>query len=177
MHRYFGRLGIRDLIRDHINTLYEFGRDNRSHVSWPDVTLFYLLPVGVGMICWMRGVELYVSDVLLSGVAILTGFLFGLLVHVFSLGIKVADDPRHESGDKLPTLIDELRANVSYSCGVGLLITVLLVVPVAFIEPSIVAAGLSSDMTAIFSTLFIHLILTLLMVIRRVRAAYKVMAK
>ncbi|MBB2915475.1 hypothetical protein FHS43_006796 [Streptosporangium becharense] len=177
MHRYFGRLGIRDLIRDHLNTLYEFGPNNKIHASWPDIALFYVLPVGVGIFFWIKDAQLYVSDVLLSGIAVLTGFLFGLLVHVFSVGVKVADDPRYGSGDRLPILIDELRANVSYSCGVGLLITVLLIFPVAFMKPEDLEDGLSSGMAGLFSTLFTHLILTLLMVVKRVRSAYKVMAK
>ncbi|MEV4382550.1 hypothetical protein [Streptosporangium sp. NPDC049644] len=177
MQRYFGRLGIRDLIRDHFNTLYEFGPGGRSYTSWTDITLFYVFPALVGISCWIADLKLYVSDVLLGGVAILTGFLFGLLVHVFSVGVKVSDDSRYGSGDRLPVLIDELRANVSYSCAVGLIITLLLVVPVAFVEPEMLEKGLNPGLAGLFSTLFIHLILTLLMVIRRIRSAYKVMAK
>ncbi|WP_189239024.1 hypothetical protein [Planomonospora parontospora] len=177
MRRYFGRLGIRDLVKDHFNTLYEFDRDNKSHTSWPDIVLFYAIPTGIGIFCWIRDVKLYISDVMLGGVAILTGFLFGLMLHIFSIGVKIADDPRYKSGDKLPTLVDELRANVSYSCGIGLLVTVILVIPVAFISPSTLEAGLNSDMAGLFSTLFTHLVLTLLMVIRRVRSAYKAMSK
>lgn len=177
MHRYFGRLGIGDLIKDHLNTLYEFDSRNRGQSSWADIALFYILPVGIGILCWLLGARLYVSDALVGGTSILTGFLFGLLVHIFSIGVKVADDARYGAGDKLPILIDELRANVSYACGIGLLITLLLIALVAFIKPADLEGGLNPTMTGLFFSLFTHLVLTLFMVIRRVRSAYKIMAK
>jgi hypothetical protein len=177
MHRYLGRLGLGDLVKDHLNTLYEFDAQNQGQNSWVDIFVFYIVPIFAGLLCWTTGARLYVSDALVGGISILTGFLFGLLIHIFSIGIKVADDARYGSGDKLPILIDELRANVSYACGVGLFITLMLITFVAFIKPTDLESGLNSAMTGIFFSLFAHLVLTLLMVIRRVRSAYKIMAK
>ncbi|MEU9888244.1 hypothetical protein [Sphaerisporangium sp. NPDC051011] len=168
-----GRLGLRYLVRDHLDTLYEIDRNDTHRKSRSDYLIFFGLPGILFFAAILFDWRLKGIEELLGGVSILTGLLFGLLIHVFSLGLKVAEDARLSRRDRLSALIEELRANVSYACGVGLLLTAILMVGAGFDLAG--PKGLPPFLSGSVCALFMHLVLTLLMVIKRVRTTYKLM--
>lgn len=173
--RVLGRLGIGLLVEDHRRTLVEYDADGRSHRSAADYIVFVGFPVGVGLAVGFGGVELRSIDALLTGVSILTGLLFGLLVHVLQLGLTVVHEGRAAPGSLLVRLSEELRANVAWACAVGLLLVGILVLIGSFTVD--VSQGVSSWLTAIVVALTLHLGMTLLMILKRVRATYRLLGR
>lgn len=109
---------------------------------------------------------------ILAGIAIFTALLFGLLIHVFSLGLRVTDDPRTPRFGRTATLIDQLQANISYSVLIGIVATAMLIVAAATTpKDKPIGTLLSSAIVAIL----LHLMLTVFMALKRTRAAYEAM--
>jgi hypothetical protein len=198
------RLGVGVMIKDHLDTLYiVYGQSRRRNIR--DYVVFYIAPIIIGFVSWWCDLRITGLAEVLAGVTILTALLFGLLLQVFTMGINVAENKKYVVGDKLPILIDELRANISYACGVGLLITIILTGMAAFksdASPPVVVVSTTGDtvsasspsvttaltqtsnggetrvvVTAICITLFMHLMLTLLMILKRLRTTYRLLAK
>lgn len=169
-----GRLGLWYLLKEHYQTYYELDQQGNRRRSWSDIQMFFGGPTVIsGLVIW-RGVEIRGLAEILGGMAILTALLFGLLIHVFSLGLRLADDARYTRTSPVTILIDELRANVSYACGVSLLLTVVIVFNAALSSKD--SNGMNVWVSCIVAWLFVHLSLTLLMIINRVRSAYRKMA-
>lgn len=169
-----GRLGVGPLIKDHLATLYELDSNGSRRRSWSDIWIFFGGPTLIAIAALWWDVKIRGIAEVIGGMAILTALLFGLLVHVFTLGLRLSDDPRYTSSSRVTILIDELRANVAYACGNSLLLTVMLVCVAALAKNT--PNGVNVPTSAISAWLFTHLALTLLMVINRVRVAYRLMA-
>ncbi|MEV6868538.1 hypothetical protein AB0M44_47150 [Streptosporangium subroseum] len=170
----FGRLGIGYLVRDHLDTLYEIDKKDQQKKSYSDYIIFFAFPFIAFLVTLIMGWKFKGIDELMGGVAILTGLLFGLLIHIFSLALRVFDNERFSKTSRVTILIDELRSNVSYSCGVGLALTSVLVCCAAFDAGT---SGTPPWVSGVIAALFMHLILTLLMVVKRVRTAYKLLTQ
>ncbi|MGW0482642.1 hypothetical protein [Nonomuraea sp. NPDC003214] len=162
-----GRLGLRDIVADHLDTLYEIDHNGAHKKSKSDYLVFFGIPGTIFLVALLCSWKFKGTEELLAGVSILTALLFGLLVQVFTLGLKATNE-------RVAVLLDEMRSNISYACGVGLLLSTLLMITAAFELGG--DAGAPSYISASISALFSHLVLTLLMVIKRVRTAYKIMA-
>lgn len=169
------RLGLDHLASDHWHSLSLVDEPAGTiQLSWSDVAVFFGVPAGVGVAAFAAGAELQSLGELLAGTAILTGLLFGLLTHVLGLGLRLYDDPRRTRSSRIVILTDELRANVSYAIGVGILLTGSLMLIAAFTKPT--TAGYAPWLTALVLALLVHLLLTLLMILKRVRSTYKQLA-
>jgi len=166
-----GRLGITELAVDHFRTfrvLTPAGSSRRSPLDW---IVFVGLPVIAGAASGAAGVELRSSDALLAGTAIITGLLFGLLIHVLSLGATVRADARFPRDSRMAILVDELRANVAWACAVGLLLSGGLALVGAFtVRPE---GGVDQWVTGAVIAGGTHLALTLLMILKRIRSTYE----
>lgn len=148
---------------DHWNTLRS--QKTGKPMQWDRITLI-LLPLAAAIISaiWPPGQ----TSVLIDGTAILTGLLFGLLIHVFSLGVSAGADERLQ-GTWIIGLIDELRINTSYAVAVGIAGVTFLAIDGAYPR----APGwLSRPFGAIGVLLVVHLLMTLGMVIKRTNRAY-----
>ncbi|GGS21206.1 hypothetical protein GCM10010171_12370 [Actinokineospora fastidiosa] len=133
-----------------------------------DVGFFYVVPLALGVAAGVSRFQLRGLEGILSGVSIYTAFLFGLLVHVFQLRARVTDEDtrRHSFID----LIDELEANVSYAVLVGVATTALLMTTVALtIKDTPASWGWSAPVVVLVS----HMVLALLMILKRTRAVYR----
>ena len=113
---------------------------------------------------------------ILDGTAIITALLFGLLVHVFMLGVTVSDDARLNH-TWVMDLIDELRINTGYAIGVGLLATAALSVAGAYENPGAADSLFVTITGAVGIGLALHLLMTLGMVLKRTNSAYTNMRK
>lgn len=168
---HLGRLGVEELAHDHLVSLSLEQEDGTRRTSRADVVVFFVFPVAVGAAAVAFGLRVVGTEALLTGVAILTGLLFGLLVHVLSIGLRLQSDPRFAATSRVTILVNELRANVSWACAVGLLLTAVLAVAGTF-YPDPVEGGLAPWFTGVVAALSLHLALTLLMILKRVRSTY-----
>lgn len=176
MRLSLGRLGLRDMVHDHVDTWVETGLDEREHPSSSDWILFVAVPVTGGLAALIAGVRLYSLDAVLAGGAILTGLLFGLLVHVLALGLQLSGDPKVIRGSRLARLVDQLRANITWACLVGLVLSAISTA-VASATRRLDDVGTAPWVSAIVIALALHLGMTLLMILKRVRSTYRLTAK
>ena len=175
--RLFGRLGLEELYRDHAATLVEYDEDGATHRSLPDYLVFGAIPVVLGGGALLAKLQLVAVEGTLAGVSILTGLLFGLLVHVLSVGMTLARDERVSVNSRIVRLTNELRANVSWACGVGLALTTLLTLISSFVPLGEKGQAVPVWATAIVLLLGTHLVGTLLMILKRVRSTYRIIGK
>lgn len=175
----FKRLGLWNLATDHFRTLVEWDDKNEAHTSKSDVFIFLILPILAGVFTYLVGGHMRAPSEMIAGVVIITGLLFGLLAHVLGLGMKVANDDRYTHGDRIVILLNELRANVSWAIAIGLLLNTILVVLGTFGGDQTASNdhGYAPWVSGVIIALFVHLMLTLLMVLNRVRSTYKLLGK
>jgi hypothetical protein len=158
---------VRLLIQDQLETFVS----ERTHRPWiPDYFAFFVVPIGAGFAAYLIHFRLGDPDGLLTGTAILTGLLFALVIHVFTLGLRITDDPRIGDESRTSRLVDQLQANVMYSVLVGIVTTVTLAIATSTTVPT---HRIGKWMSAVLVALLVHLILTLLMILKRMRSAYR----
>lgn len=160
----FEKINVWPIITDHIGTLYDYRTNERSY---PDLLLFFILPlVPAGFVLW-KGLELPAIAVagLLTASSIFVTLLMNLLVMV--LGFLRAT--RGNPADKLLQLrkryLREVVANLSFS----------ILVALAMVGTSIIALftlrTANSLVAPVFTSLLtaggVLLVLSLLMVLRR----------
>ena len=78
-----------------------------------------------GCSAWSRGLRMTRAADVLSGASILTGFLFGTLVFVFQLRLRVTDDPHIPSFGRLRRLIDRSYGRLTAAVVAALLTTIV----------------------------------------------------
>jgi len=155
------------LIKDQLDTFVS----ERTHKPWiPDYIAFFAAPIALGSIAFLFHFRFENVDGILAGVTIFTGLLFALVIHVFTLGLRITDDPRIGSGTRTSRLIDQLQTNVSYAVLVGIVTTVALAVASSTTDSG---HRVGRVMTAILVILLAHLVLTILMILKRMRSAYR----
>jgi uncharacterized membrane protein YhaH (DUF805 family) len=165
--------GIGDIAAAHFAT-YIDARTRRKRNS--DYLAFIGFPLALG-ICsgFLRNFgrfELHDVSKLVGGVGIFTGLLFGLLTNVFTLSLKLQRD--EDLGDhEVAENIKELFANVSWAVIVGLALVALLVACSSMTNPN---DPIPWPWAAVLVTLFSHLILTVLMSLKRLWMAHSKIA-
>ncbi len=156
---------VTDVVSDHYATFVD-GNTGRPYL--PDYAGMIGLPLALGVVLSVTGVTLSGVGELLSGVGVFTGGLFAMLLQLFGLAQRLADDTRLAGQRQLGRLIDELEANVSYSVLVGLVALGILMVA---------AATQGDDMSRAFSgatgAVLLHLVLTTFMALKRTREVYR----
>lgn len=153
------------LVTDHLDTL----RDHRTgRRRWQDYAVMYGAPVLIAGLAARLGFRLFDAGQMIAGAAVLSGFSFGLAVYVFQLRLEAHRDPRVSRGDTMLDLIDQLFANVNYSILAGLALVGVSVAGTAFTSDK----HLNAWWTAAIVALALHYVLTLLMCLKRLRAAY-----
>lgn len=154
----------------HYDTLRD-DRDGSYRIR--DFLLFVGLPAGVGLILGFSEFRLHDIASMLAGLAVFTALLFGLVIFVFQLRVQVKDDGRDRQRPKLASLIDELFANVTYSVIVGIVTTVFAVIAASISDD----AGAPVWISGVVAALAFHLVLTILMCLKRVHSAYQQLRK
>jgi hypothetical protein len=155
------------LIKDHVDT---FVNEQTAKPRWQDYFAFFCFPIIIGVMSYGTGFRLEDADGILAGTVIFTGLLFALVIHVFGLGLRMTDDPRITRGSRVSRLVDQLQANVLYSVLIGILTTVVLVVAAGTTQSG---HSVGVIMTAIIAIVLSHLLATMLMILKRMRATYR----
>ncbi|MEV8362539.1 hypothetical protein [Streptomyces niveus] len=165
-----GKWDVRDIAVANFKTYVD--ADGRKRFG--DVVVFVTLPVVIGSACGLlRYLDLlHIVDVskLIGGVGVFTGLLFGLLTNVFTLSLRVRRDEGLNPDHEIIRDVRELFANLSWSVLVGLLLVVLLVTVTAFHDPK---KPLGMAWTAVLVTVFSHMILSILMSLKRLWFAHQ----
>ncbi len=87
----------------------------------------WALAIAAGALCLIRALHLTKVGDVLAGAAVLTGFLFGTLVFVFQLRLRITDDPHVPSFGRLRRLIDQSYGRLTAAVVTSLLLTALAV--------------------------------------------------
>jgi len=179
------------MIFDHFVTL----RGVKGGFLWWPIISQLVLPVAVGLTIWISGFHITIVGDLIAGFSVLAGFLFGLVIFVFQLRLGMTADPRVQSKLELPTLVDQLFANVLYAVLVSFaLISVTVAaaatephgepVMAAVVAPAVsyvitpgAALGLEPWVSAVVIGLAAHLLAVILMSLKRTRRAYMELKK
>jgi hypothetical protein len=167
MQRRDGKFSAFVLVRDHYDTLRNFSTGQRRPADY----LVYLGgPALIAALTWyLDGRARNIPDVL-AAVAILTGLIFNVFVLIFDLTARATDKLPPEVRMFVDRLADELRANVSYAVLVGISLTGLLGAVVMFTDTD---QPLGRLPTALIVFTAIHLLMTIFMILKRVRAMFR----
>jgi len=158
-------------VKDHYATLVDRNVPGRAY--WPDFLTLLGLPLIAG--CYV-GIRAQLRDMssYIGGVAIFTALLFGLVIYIFQLRMSLLDNPNVPRDGALVSFIDQVFANVNYAVLVGVIATTLGM-SVA------VTAGNDGEVNRFWSAVLVaigvHLMLVVLMCIKRLRAAYREIKK
>ncbi len=160
------KIRMTEVVKEHwatLSTERQSPQGLQRSTSAGDVVTFFVLPLALGVTLWLLGVKAPKPDPLLSSISILTGLLFALIVLVFDQVKREASRPSPVAGND--PLIDawQLLANVSWA-----IMTSLLLLTVMFSSVLFTDEDLAPWLTGIITGLFLHLMLTLLMVLERV---------
>jgi hypothetical protein len=155
------KIDIRDILKDHFSTMISYGTGKRSLA---DYILFFLAPAALtGFIVWSCVI---LSDtavnVLITAVSILAGLLFNVLVLIHTLADRFAPPTGKEDGRRF---LREIYSNIAYAILICLLSLLPLVVLVVFQQATVRELA---NAVAIF--LMLHLMLTLVMILKRLHA-------
>jgi hypothetical protein len=159
------------IVVDHLDTFRNAGTGKRSLL---DFAIQLGIPVVIAILSAFAGYRATDIGAFLGGVAVFAALLFALVVFVFQLRITAGNDPIASERVNLLKLLDELFANVSYAVLVGLVTTCLGIVAIW--------VGHDKDGAPVWvSCLLIgtvtHLVLTILMCLKRIHSAYRMMPK
>ncbi|MDA2893408.1 hypothetical protein PDG61_21010 [Mycolicibacterium sp. BiH015] len=164
------RTGVQAIWKDHLETWSDspVGRvakvDRRKWAVW-----FFGVPTVGAAPFFFFHFNLNGIGQILAGTSVFTGLLFGLLGVIFNMGVTLRKEgDKFPNAHNLPVAIADLRANITYAIIVGFVLSVTLGIA-AGVSTS---AALAWGWTPAIVWLFIHLGLTLLMVLRRFRTAF-----
>ncbi|WP_067504473.1 hypothetical protein [Actinoplanes sp. TFC3] len=155
------------LASDHYGTLKNF---QTGRYSPADVAVHFGIPVALAVLVWALGATARNIPDVLAAVAIFTGLIFNVFVLIFDLTARATDKLEAESRALVDRLADELRANVSYAVLVGIVFTAILGGVTMFIDTE---KPLGVAMTALVVFVGVHMLLTVFMILKRVRAMFR----
>lgn len=155
------------LASDHYNTLKNF---QSGRYSPADIAIQVGFPAALAVLSWLLGATARNIPDVLSAVAILTGLIFNVFVLIFDLTARATDNLPDDSRQLVDRLADELRANVSYAVLVGIVFTAILGGVTMFVDTD---KPLGVVMTAFVIFVGVHMLLTVFMILKRVRAMFR----
>ncbi|GAA0347218.1 hypothetical protein ACKI1I_38040 [Streptomyces turgidiscabies] len=165
-----GKWDVRDIAAANFGTYVDADGKRRAG----DIVVFFALPLMLGVTCGiLRHYErLHILDAskLIGGIGIFTGLLFGLLTNVFTLSLRVRRDEELHPDHAIIRDVRDLFANLSWAVLVGLLLVVLLVAVSATHDAK---KSIGVAWTVVLVTVFSHLILALLMSLKRLWFAHQ----
>jgi len=163
------KLDVVPIVRDHFRT---FRNDRDGNASVADWLIFVAVPVTFSGIAVRQGFEVHGLGVLLSAIAILVGLLFNLLVLLFDVAIRFvpardATTTNVALAVARKELVRQTEANTAYEVVVGIALVVVLATGAALGKNT-----LNIWWSALVILLLTHFLLTLLMIVKRIRANF-----
>ncbi|MYR44389.1 hypothetical protein [Streptomyces sp. SID5910] len=165
---------VAKIVAAHFRTYWDASKD-RPMVS--DYLTFIGIPVVLSIFAGTMTHlgHFHVRDVskLIGGIGVFTGLLFGLLTNVFTLSLRVRRDEGLDSEHEVVKQVRELFYNLSWAVVVGCVLVTALVLAAATHSTT---SALGSIWTGLLSFLFLHLMLTILMALKRLWFAHEKVA-
>ena len=159
MFDIFSKINVIKIISGHVCT---FGYRSSVKVFIGDILLFFAVPIfGGGVYGWFQyidcisGIPTGCWDTAITIASIFTPLTLTLLTSLYAMKDKL------ESNDRAMTLFHEVIYNICYAIVVSIIMLIVAVVVKALKVESTVCGS------SIFIALFSHLILSLLMIIKR----------
>lgn len=170
-----GKTSLWRIPRDHFRTL----RNSRSGKIWIlDYSTQIGLPLALGIASWFLKFRMTSVDHGVSGISIVSGLLFAVVVFLFQLRSALPDNPLLTRDDL--ELVDEVMFNCLWAILWGLLVVFYLVLcgTAGWIDDPALDVGPSTATTAqILSSIAIaagsHLLVVLAMCLKRIHRAYE----
>lgn len=172
------RLGLGALIGDHFRTLYRIDENDEQQPRRADRIVMLGIPLLAGVAGTYFKLLVYDISPILNGVAILAGGLFTLLVAIF--GVSASSWSGLSNRVTVRLLVFETRANAAYATAWALAVVATLMIIQALRPPPAVGANpeaLPEVITGLLIAMLLHLALTLLMVLNRIRLAFAELAR
>jgi hypothetical protein len=160
------KIDVSGILRAQMGTFRGYDRRGR----WIDLTTFVVLPVSLGLIAGKWLPEVRNIGGILAGVGVFTALLFGLLVNVLNLSVKLRRDEGLLPETALVRNVAELFVNVAWSVLVGLVVVLLLVVATATHNPGDALGGV---WVGVLSATLLHLVCTVVMALVRLWLAHE----
>lgn len=134
-----------------------------------------LMPLIAGAIVLLGRIPISGSVLpeILSGLSILTGFLFTLLVFIFQLRLQAGDHENYSSRRMLLRLIDEMNAQTTWAVGVALAMVFGLLIGISVRTDDRIQGFLGAVMVVIV----VHLFAVMATCALRTKAAYTEMLR
>ena len=159
------KFSVVDIVVDHYTTLKNL--DTGKYAA-ADLIVFVGLPSAAAAATIYFGAPVRHMPEVLAATAVFTGLIFGAYVLMYDMTMRATDHTDPVRGTKVLQLAAELRANISYAVLVGISLTGLLGGFVMFTDGDLPVVA-----SAVFVFGAIQLLLTIFMVLRRVRALYR----
>lgn len=154
------------LVLDHFDT---FRDASTGRMRVVDHVVYFGVPLALAAVCLIRGARAAHIPEVLAAVAILTGLIFNVFVLLFDLTMRAdKSDPAHQK--IINKLADELRANISYAVLLGLLLTAVFGGFAMFTDTN---QPLHPITTAVIVFVATQMLLTISMILKRIRAIYR----
>lgn len=162
------KFSVVPLISAHYATFVDARSDTRRK---RDYFAFVGVPVAIGAIVIFANVRLGALTAVLTGIATLTGLLFGFVIWTFGLRVQILRDPRIPKLSAAPRRLDELFANASYAALVALTTIAVAVAAVTAQHGEHANRWWSAAVLVLVS----HLLLTLAMCLKRLHSAFELL--
>lgn len=170
-----GKTSLWRIPRDHFRTL----RNARSGKIWGwDYSTQIGIPVALGTAAWFLGLRMTSVDHGVSGISIVSGLLFAVVVFLFQLRTALPDNPLLTKDDLV--LVDEVMFNCLWAILWGLLVVFYLVLcgTAGWIaDPALDVGEYTATFARILSSIAIaassHLLVVLAMCLKRIHRAYE----
>ncbi|CBG72634.1 hypothetical protein SCAB_56072 [Streptomyces scabiei 87.22] len=159
----------------HFKTYWDANKDRpmaSDYVTFLGVPILLAIFAGI----MTHAGHFHIRDVskLIGGMGVFTGLLFGLLTNVFTLSLRVRRDEGLDPENEVVKQVRELFFNVSWAVVVGCVLITVLVLAAATHSTT---SALGSLWTGLLTFLFLHLMLTILMALKRLWYAHDKVAK
>lgn len=167
---FFDKIDVTPVVAAHYRTL----RDNRSGRAAPsDFVLMLGVPAAAGTIVGVLGVEMHGIIVVASAVSIFAALMFGLLVAALNMALGASGKARVEGASEATRrrawVVEEFGANVAYSVLIAIVTAGVVLVVAVTVEPTPEGAQVAPPApSGVVIALLVHLVLTLLMIVKRV---------
>lgn len=163
-------LGLNTIWQDYRDTWSNRGGSDRHADRRRSALWYFGVPTAAAAVFAVVHVQLQAVAQLIAGVALLTGLLFGLLVLMFNTAIALKKDgPLLENAHGVGNIISDLRATVTYTVLVALVVVLVLMMGAVASSPT---GGLPWGWTPFVVWLFVHLGLNMLSILQSFRTAF-----
>jgi len=160
------KINVKDILIGHVNTL----KDSSGNLSRSDIFTFFISPFLISAFGVITSFTLNkdISSLLVNFGAILTALLLSVLVLVYDQEVKLDERTNEDSNfDIKKRILSELYFNISYSIICSIFLILLCLTDTAISDKNSYKNIESLIITPITIFIAINLILTMLMIVKR----------